>query len=214
MSLITVSNLSKSYGAHDIFRKVSFSIPQRARIGLVGPNGVGKTTLLRVILGMEEPSAGSVQLAKGLRAGYLPQNAVLDSDRTLWQECLSLFQDLIEMQSRLAQLEQEISQTTDAPALETALEVYGRMQREFERLGGYTYETRTRQTLTGLGFAPAEHHRPVWQLSGGQRTRAFLARLLLSDPDVLLLDEPTNHLISPRSSGWKATCETGMARCC
>jgi len=194
MSLLTASNLAKSYGSNDIFRDVSISIPQHARIGLVGPNGVGKTTLLRLLLGLEEPSAGIIQRAKGLRIGYLPQNATFDSTRTVWQECLALFEDLLAMQARLNRLEHGMGAEMSEVGLESTLETYGRLQLEFERLGGYTFETRIRQTLTGLGFIAADFNRPLWQLSGGQRTRAFLAKLLLSDPDLLLLDEPTNHL--------------------
>jgi ATP-binding cassette, subfamily F, member 3 len=194
MSLLNASGLAKSFGAEDIFRDVSFSIPYRARIGLVGPNGVGKTTLLRVLLGLEDASAGEVSRARGVRIGYLPQNATLDSKRTVWEECLSLFEDLIAMQEKLAALEHAMGAEQTEEGLEIALEAYGKLQHEFERLGGYTYETRTRQTLTGLGFSRGDFDRPLWQLSGGQRTRAFLARLLLSNPDLLLLDEPTNHL--------------------
>ena len=194
MSLLTTNNLSKSFGPNDIFRGVSLSIPYRARMGLVGPNGVGKTTLLRILIGLEDASSGEVQRSKGLRLGYLPQNATLESGSTVWQECLDLFTDLIAMQSRLSTLEHSMSDEQSESGLENALETYGRLQAEFERLGGYTYETRIRQTLTGLGFSQADFHRPVTQLSGGQRTRVFLAKLLLSDPDLLLLDEPTNHL--------------------
>ncbi|MBE0699537.1 MAG: ABC-F family ATP-binding cassette domain-containing protein [Anaerolineaceae bacterium] len=194
MPILSANNLTKSFGSSDIFRDVSFSIPHRARIGLVGPNGVGKTTLLRILLGLEDPSAGRVQIAKGVRLGYLPQNATLDSNSTVWEECLSLFSDLIAMQEKLAQLEQAMSAETNEVNLESAMAAYGKLQHEFERLGGYTYETRIRQTLTGLGFVHADFSRPLYQLSGGQRTRAFLARLLLSSPDLLLLDEPTNHL--------------------
>jgi len=194
MSLLVVNNLAKSFGPNDIFSNVSFEIPHRARIGLVGPNGIGKTTLLRILMGLEEPSAGQIQRAKGIRLGYLPQNATLDSEKTVWQECLGLFTDLIEMQARLAEMEHALGTETSDQALEAVLETYGRQQHEFERLGGYTYETRIRQTLTGLGFARADFERPLWQLSGGQRTRALLAKLLLSGPEVLLLDEPTNHL--------------------
>jgi len=194
MSLLNVINLSKSFGPKDIFKDVSFSIPHRARIGLVGPNGVGKTTLLRILMGQEDASAGEVQRAKSVQIGYLPQNATLDSDSTLWQECLALFSDLIAMQERLSYLEHGMAGEQDEQKLEADLAAYGRLQAEFERLGGYTFETRIRQTLTGLGFSPADYARPLYQLSGGQRTRALLARLLLSDPDILLLDEPTNHL--------------------
>lgn len=189
MSLLTAASLAKSYGPNDIFSDVSFTIPYRARIGLVGPNGVGKTTLFRILIGEEEASAGEVQKARGLRIGYLPQNATLESTRSVWQECLNVFSDLISMQERLAQMEHALGD-----AGEDDLESYGRLQTEFERLGGYTYETCIRQTLTGLGFSSNDYNRPLWQLSGGQRTRALLARLLLSNPDLLLLDEPTNHL--------------------
>lgn len=191
MSLITVSGLSKSYGALDLFSDLSFAIPPRARIGLVGANGVGKTTLLRILLGLEEPSAGTVQQARGLRIGYLPQEARLDSQRTLWQECLTVFADLLERQNQLAELETAMA---DPAAAESAIQAYGKLQAEFEHLGGYTFETRLAQVLNGLGFRQADLKRPLPQLSGGQRTRAVLAKLLLENPDLLLLDEPTNHL--------------------
>ncbi len=191
MSLITAVDLGKSYGAEDIFSHISFSIPKRARIGLVGPNGVGKTTLLRILMELEEPSAGQVQRARGLRIGYLPQEATLEANGTLWELCQQVFDDLRRMQQQLAQLEAAMSDPRQSQA---ALEAYAELQAEFDLRGGYTFETRIRQTLTGLGFAPGEEQRPLTQLSGGQRTRAQLARLLLSGPDLLLLDEPTNHL--------------------
>ncbi|MHB8819992.1 MAG: ABC-F family ATP-binding cassette domain-containing protein, partial [Bellilinea sp.] len=191
MSLLTANALAKSFGPVDIFSDVSLSIPHRARIGLVGPNGVGKTTLMRILLGEDEPSAGEVLRARGLRMGYLPQEARLQSDRTLWQECLTVFTSLLEQQAELARLETAMA---DPDQAEASLIAYGRLQQAFEHSGGYTFETRMRQTLTGLGFSRADLNRPLAHLSGGQRTRALLAKLLLDEPDLLLLDEPTNHL--------------------
>jgi len=191
MSLITTTDLSKSYGPNDIFSGLSFSVPNRARIGLVGPNGIGKTTLLRVLLGMEEPSGGEVQRARGLSMGYLPQEAYFESQGTLWEECLGVFKPLTARHDELRRLEHAMSDPAQA---DEALEAYGKLEHEFDHLGGYTFENRIRQTLTGLSFTDADVQRPLQQLSGGQRTRALLARLLLSSPDLLFLDEPTNHL--------------------
>ena len=191
MPLLTAQNLSKSYGALDVFSDVSFSIPHKSRIGLVGPNGVGKTTLLRVLIGEEEASSGKVNRARGIRIGYLPQETTLRSDRTLWQECLEVFQSLLDRQAELHRIENRMTSEEHSNEL---METYGRLQSEFDQLGGYTIETRIRMTLTGLGFSKADEKRPLTHLSGGQRTRALLAKLLLSEPDLLLLDEPTNHL--------------------
>jgi len=191
MSVLTASNLAKSFGANDIFSDVSLSVPRRARIGLVGANGVGKTTLLRILLGEESPSRGEVHRVQALRMGYLPQEAVQTSEHTLWQECLLPFANLLQLQSRLAGLAEEMSRKPDDAGL---LQDYGNLQARFEHHGGYTYETRMRQVLGGLGFTAADYSRPLTQFSGGERTRAVLARLLLAEPEVLLLDEPTNHL--------------------
>ncbi len=191
MSVLSAVDLSKSFGPVDIFKGISLDIPHGARIAIVGSNGIGKTTLLRVLLGIEEPTSGTLHRARGIQVGYLAQEASLSSEQTLWQECLSALADLRSLEAELTRLEAAMS---DASQAEAALERYGQIQVEFERLGGYTYETRIRQTLTGLGFEARDYHRPLYQLSGGQRTRALLARLLLANPDLLILDEPTNHL--------------------
>jgi ATP-binding cassette subfamily F protein 3 len=192
MSLITVSNLSKSFGPVDIFSGVTFAVPKGSRLALVGPNGCGKTTLLRILVGLDEPSGGTVSRAKTLRIGYLPQEAEFDGDgETVWEACHAVFSDLIARQAELEKLEAQMS----APETrDQALVRYGPLQHEFERRGGYTFHARIKQVLTGLGFSSIDYHLPLAHLSGGQRTRAFLARLLLSGPDLLLLDEPTNHL--------------------
>ena len=191
MSLITVTNLSKSFGPVDLFSGVSFAVPKGARLALVGPNGCGKTTLLRILMGLDEPSGGSTARAKAVRIGFLPQEAEFKMDGTVWEACISVLTDLIARQAELEKLEAEMS---DPEKRDQALGRYGPLQHEFERRGGYSYPTRIKQVLTGLGFSPDDYHLPLAHLSGGQRTRAFLARLLLSDPDLLLLDEPTNHL--------------------
>ena len=191
MPLLTAHNLSKSFGATDIFTGVSLSIPHHARIGLVGANGIGKTTLLRILAGQEDSSGGSIHQARSIRVGYLPQEAVLDSSLTLWEEELSVFEPLLAMQNDLHRLEERLADEGESVPL---LAEYGKLQRNFDLAGGYTFETLLRMTLVGLGFQKSDLNRPVTQLSGGQRTRALLAKLLLSQPDLLLLDEPTNHL--------------------
>ena len=191
MSLLTASNLAKSFGPDDIFSNLSLSVPRGARIAVVGPNGVGKTTLLRILLGLEEASAGVIRRARNLSIGYLPQEASLSGTNTLWEACLAVMEDLRAQEAELARMESAMG---DPQQAEDILERYGKLQEDFERRGGYTYETRIRQTLSGLGFGPGDFNRPITQLSGGQRTRALLAQLLLSDPELLVLDEPTNHL--------------------
>jgi ATP-binding cassette, subfamily F, member 3 len=191
MSLITATNLSKSFGPVDLFSGVSFAIPKGSRLALVGPNGCGKTTLLRILAGLDEPSSGKIARAKAVCIGYLPQEAEFEMEGTVWDACFAVFTDLIARQVELEKLEAEMSaqETRDQ-----ALIRYGPLQHEFERRGGYTFHINIKQVLTGLGFSSNDFHMPLDHLSGGQRTRAFLARLLLSEPDLLMLDEPTNHL--------------------
>ena len=191
MALITTHKLSKSYDPVDIFNDLSLNIPRGARIAIVGANGIGKTTLLKIIAGFEPPSAGKVHRARGLSIGYLPQESVLDSAQTLWEACLTPFKRLREMQNELNEMEKQLGDAKDAEAL---LNRYGELQARFENEGGYTYETSIRMVLNGLGFKEEEYNMPLNHLSGGQRTRAILARILLEKPDLLILDEPTNHL--------------------
>jgi ATP-binding cassette, subfamily F, member 3 len=191
MSLITAVNLGKSFGANDIFTGISLSLPHHARIALIGPNGIGKTTLLRILVKEEEPSSGTVSQARNLSIGHLPQEAGFDSERSLWEECLLPFHQLHELEAELQQLEKAMS---DPVQVNSVIERYGRLQAEFDHRGGYTYIHRIQQVLSGLGFTPDEYSAPISRLSGGERTRALLARMLLMDPDLLILDEPTNHL--------------------
>ena len=191
MSLLNAQNLGKSFGPVDIFDGINLSIPRNARIAIVGPNGVGKTTLLRILAGEDTPTEGSVHRARGLKVGYLPQEAVTQLEGTLWSSCLLAFEDLLAKGEELRELEKLMQDPACDPSV---LERYGKVQTVFENSGGYTYHARIRQTLDGLGFSETDYERPLKQLSGGQRTRARLARILLDDPDLLLLDEPSNHL--------------------
>lgn len=191
MSLLTAERLSKFYAADEVFSEISLAVPHGARIALVGPNGAGKTSLINLLAGIDQPTSGGVRMAKGARLGYLPQRPELAGEHTLWQEQLTAFAELRAMEDRLNSLEQRMA----SPAhFDAALAAYGPLQAEFERLGGYTYETRIKMILSGLGFAASEYDMPLPTLSGGQKTRALLARLLLEAPDLLILDEPTNHL--------------------
>ncbi len=193
MSLVSANKLSKAYGAQDVFGDVSFEIPHGAKIALVGPNGSGKTTLLRVIADQEPLATGEIRRARGIRIGYLPQQAerLLDEDDSLWEAMLDVFADLLAQSAELERLEMAMA---DPGAGEAVVQRYGRTLDTFERGGGYTYEARIQQVLAGLGFDADEFRAPISHLSGGQKTRALLARQLLEEPDLLLLDEPTNHL--------------------
>jgi ATP-binding cassette, subfamily F, member 3 len=190
MSILTAFNVSKEFGPEEIFNGITVEVPHKARIALVGPNGAGKTTLLNILYGTEPPTTGTVTRARGVRLGFLPQRPELEGDHTLYEEQLSAFADLIRLQEDLVDLENQMSSN----AAPDALAKYGELQEEFERIGGYTYESRIRMVLQGMGFAPEDYDKSLNMLSGGQKTRALLARLLLQSPDVLLLDEPTNHL--------------------
>jgi len=191
MSIIIAERIAKSYDPYDIFWDVSCSVAHGDRIALVGRNGTGKTSLLRILAGFDQPTSGYVHRAKSLRIGFLPQEATLEGDRTLWQEMMTAFEPLRAMEARLHDMEVEMA---DPARADEVLAAYAPLREQFEDLGGYTYEDRAQQVLVGLGFPRQDHQIPLNYLSGGQKTRAILARLLLESPGLLLLDEPTNHL--------------------
>jgi len=188
MSLIALEKVTHAYAAVEILRRVSLRVGESDRIGLVGPNGAGKSTLLRIIGGLMEPLSGDIHHSAGVRIGYLPQDPPALSGSTIYDAMLDAFADLRQMERELEDLAGRMADDEDA------VERYGRMQHEFEDRGGYDYTSRIEQVLTGLGFDKEMWVRPLSKLSGGQRTRAYLAKLLLGEPDVLMLDEPTNHL--------------------
>ncbi|NJN68490.1 MAG: ABC-F family ATP-binding cassette domain-containing protein [Chloroflexaceae bacterium] len=193
MTLLRVDNLTRYYGAVGVFAQVSFQVHQGEHVSLVGVNGAGKSTLLKIIGGLDLPDEGQVQVLRGRRVAYLPQEPRFVGGRTLWQEMEAALAALLQLQDELRTLEQRIAET-NAPDWDATMERYGELSARFEHAGGYQMEQRIASTLQILGFAPAQYDQPLTRLSGGQKTRAALASTLLSDPDVLLLDEPTNHL--------------------
>ena len=191
MSILSAQKLAKYYGAQDVFAKVSLSVAHGDKIALVGPNGAGKTTLLRILIGLEEPTSGDVFRSRRLRIGYLPQQAEFPSQQTLYAEMLDVFSELREREQALLELMKQMAVTPDPTEL---MARYAKAEQRFEFAGGYEYENRIRRVLSGLGFGPDTYDWPISLLSGGQVTRALLAKLLLQEPQLLVLDEPSNHL--------------------
>ena len=202
MSILVGNNLAKSYGALDVFSGVDLRVEAGDRIGLVGPNGAGKTSLLKLIAKVEAKDGGELIYAGQISVGYLPQDPPPSKGRTLYADLHDVFDALLAQGEALRELEHRMQDDDQTEAqLEQMLSDYGRQQEAFERAGGYTVDVRIKQVLTGLGFDESQWSMPLSTLSGGQRTRALLGRLLLEEPDLLLLDEPTNHL-DIRSVEW------------
>jgi ATP-binding cassette subfamily F protein 3 len=198
--MITVSALSKSFGGRTLFEGVTFKLVPGRRVALVGGNGVGKTTLLEIIVGDQQPDSGEVHIGRGTRIGYLPQELTEQIEGTVIAEVLRGAAHVTDLEEQLARLAHDVAATgpdgsdPDADAHQRTLEAYGEVQHRFETMGGYGVESEARRVLAGLGFRDADMDRPVQELSGGWRMRVALARLMLSAPDLLVLDEPTNHL--------------------
>jgi ATP-binding cassette subfamily F protein 3 len=191
--MLTLNSLSFAFGDYDVFLGITASVPNDGKVGLVGPNGIGKTTLLRVIAGLAQPTTGSVALARGARIGYLRQEAVeafAGHHNTVHDEMLRVFEGIQELEERMAHLEARMAEEPS----DALMDEYSAAQEAFEAAGGYEYEQRIGQVLYGLGFGREDWNLQISVLSGGQKTRALLARLLLEKPDLLILDEPTNHL--------------------
>jgi len=197
MPIVSVIQVGKSFGAERVFAGVSFQIEANDRIGLVGPNGAGKSTLLNLLAGREEPDEGSIAIARNLRIGYLTQTIDFHPQNSLREEMLTVFAEAREWEHELGELALQLATPAaqaDSALHEQLLKRYDELQTRFELAGGYTFENRIDQVLDGLGFTGEQKAAPVMYLSGGQQTRAALAKLLLQEPDLLLLDEPTNHL--------------------
>ncbi len=194
MIVLNCNNIGFAYGTETIIKDISFSAQENDKVGLVGVNGAGKSTLFKIITGELNQESGEVFVSKDLALGYLKQNAALNTDNTLWDELIEVFRELIDMEKAINRIEIEISSTTDKDKLDALMKEYSRLSERFSYLGGYEYNSRVRGVLRGLGFDDSEFSKKVNILSGGQKTRLALAKVLLEEPDILMLDEPTNHL--------------------
>lgn len=190
MIVLSAFGLSKSFGAEKIFDQVSFKVDAKDKIGLVGVNGAGKTTLFRLLIGQEPSDSGEISLEHGAKIAYMQQHSDYTSQQSAIEEVLQVFSSLSQMESQLEQIAAQLQNSADEGLIRKQHELTER----FTQQGGLTYRSRARSALLGLGFSESELQLPMCSLSGGQRTRVILARILLSDSDLLLLDEPTNHL--------------------
>jgi len=195
MILLTLQNVNKSFVMNEVLKDVNLTLQAGQRMGLVGVNGSGKSTLFRLISGAMEPDSGTISLVRGATVGMLTQDADIQSDLTIQEELERVFEPVRQMEARLRQMEAEMAEKHEDPAaFEQLSHAYSRLMDRFEDAGGYEWPSRIQGVLAGLGFARGRETQRASLLSGGEKTRLCLARLLLTQPDLLMLDEPTNHL--------------------
>ena len=191
--ILACQNISKAFGTDEILKNVSFHIEEHEKTAIVGINGAGKSTLLKIIMGQESADEGEVILAKDATIGYLAQHQDISGEKTIYEEVLDSKREIIQMEERLRDMEEKMNRLSGAE-LDTLLDSYHKLSHEFEQLNGYAYRSEVVGILKGLGFTEEEFTKKMAELSGGQKTRVSLGKLLVTKPDVLLLDEPTNHL--------------------
>lgn len=191
--ILSCHNICKSFGTDEILKGASFHIQEHEKAALVGVNGAGKTTLLRIIMGLEHADDGEVTFARGCSVGYLAQMNMLSGGRSIYEEVSEVMQPVIDLELQLRDMEEEMNHA-DAQHIDQLMERYHQTQTHFEQMGGYAWKSEISGVLRGLGFTDDEFEKPVDTLSGGQKTRVALGKLLLQAPDLMLLDEPTNHL--------------------
>lgn len=195
MIILSAQHIAKSFGVNAVLRDVSLTVQQGDRIGLVGVNGCGKSTLMRILAGLDAQDGGEISLVRGLRVGYLAQQNMVTSGETVWNELQKVYEQVFAMEKKLRELEDEMAHAhTDVQRFAQLSADYDRLTQRFEEADGYSWKSMVSGVLNGLGFKPAQYDQCVDSLSGGEQTRLCLARLLLQKPDLLLLDEPTNHL--------------------
>src|SRR5699024_3675796 len=197
MILLQAQHVARHFGSDVLFENLYMEIQDNARIALVGRNGAGKSTLLKILANLEEPDEGFVSRTKDTTIGYLSQHTGLDSDKTIWEEMLVPFESVIRMEREMRQTEQEMQSPdllADKDKSQELLGRYDELQHRFQEANGYGYESEIRSVLHGFSFYEEDYEKPIDHLSGGQKTRLALARILLEKKDLLILDEPTNHL--------------------
>lgn len=197
MILLQAQHVARYFGADVLFENIYLEIQENSRVALVGRNGAGKSTLLKIIAGIESADAGQISKMKQATIGYLAQNTGLDSDQTIWEEMLEVFDDVIQLEKKMRHVEQQLGNPkllADEVLYHETLKQYDQMQHDFREQNGYGYEAEIRSVLHGFHFYEDDYEKVINQLSGGQKTRLALAKLLLQKKDLLILDEPTNHL--------------------
>ncbi len=191
--ILSCNNIKKSYGVDTILEDISFIINEKEKVAIVGVNGAGKSTLFKIITGEISCDSGTVIIPKDIKIGYFAQNLQIDSEKTIYNELLTVFDDIISIEAEMSKTEALMS-ITKGSELDSLMKRYSYLSSELEKNNGYEYKSRIRGIINGLGFTSQEADLPINHLSGGQKTRVALGKLLLSSPDILLLDEPTNHL--------------------